>query len=218
MALKFAVDLQRKGLILSDRRPDPFQLPPFVQGDTYPLEIQIAQPNYAAGFGAYSLVNIAPFTMRVAIIGHLPIGNAADTPEVLQVDWTKDSATNCFRGVLSLNTAAIATLLGANTSKEAYFEIELRDGSTGYYQTIYPPQPTFNCLIIAEAIEDGVLVGPPPSGGTAMTTNEAMQLFVKRRGLPGEMFSLVSANGLWERIIGVDDNGAKLDQVIEYVP
>ena len=218
MALKFAVDLQRKGLILSPNRPDPFALPPFIQGDTYPLEIQIVQPDYARGFGAYSLVNIANYTLRVCIMGHLPVGNAADTPEVLQVDWTKDSATNTFSGVMGLNVAGIATLLGSAAAKDAYFEIELRDGLTGYYQTIYPTSPQFNCLVMAEAIEDGVLVAPPPTGGNALTVQEANQLFVKRRGLPGEMYSLVSANAQWERIIGVDDNGAKLDMVIEYVP
>jgi len=214
MTLKFAVDISQRKLVLSPYRPEPFVLPVLVQGDTISLEIQLCEPNYGAGFGRYSLVNIANLTLRAAIIGHRPIGNASDTPEVLQTSWIKDTATNTFKGVLSMG-AGVTTLLGAASSVDAYFEIETKDGDTGYYDTVYP---WALCTIRAEAIEDGVLVSPPVSGGSALTVQEGNQIYVKRRGLPGEMFSLVSANGLWERIIGVDDNGTKLDEVIEYVP
>jgi hypothetical protein len=214
MALKFAVDIQAKRLIKSPLLPDPFVLPPFIQGDTHALEIQFAEPNYASGYGAYSVKNISNLTLRVAIMGHKPIGNLVDTPEVLQTVWVKDTATNTFQGVLALG-GGITTLLGGESEKTAYFEIELRDGATGYYETVFP---WAECLVRAEEIEDGILVTPPVSGGTAVTVAEGNQLWVKRRGLPGEFFSIVSANAQWERIIGVDDNGEMVNSVVPYVP
>ncbi len=209
--LKLFVDVSRKSFVLSDVNASDFQLPRLVQGDTYSVEITFVEPAPSLGIGRVTKVDCGSYSMRVGI-GVTPIASTSVSPVVLQTVWTWDSAALKFTGTLALNTADLNTAMGAVSSKDLTFEIELKVVASGFYETMFQGPVT----ILAELIEDVALV--PVAGDSALGRAEANATFVKKRGLPGETFSMVNAEATWEIIFRVDENGTLRTETMPYVP
>lgn len=207
---KLFVNLTRGDLVLSASLATPFALPSLKQGDTPTFEITFVEEAPAAGLGKVTILDMAGYSLRVGV-GAAPIGNTTVSPAALQSTWTWDAAAKKFTGTLPLNTAEITTLIGAASSKVATLEIELKETATGFYDTAFQGPVT----LLADLIEDVPLA--PVSGGTQLSIEQADATYVKKRGKPGESFSLVNAAGTYEVIFYVDDNGTFRTETIPYV-
>lgn len=175
-------------------------LPPLTQGDTVGLEISVVEDNPSGGFGGVSLVNLGSYSLKVAI-GATPLGDGSVTPFALQTSWTLNDAQNKWTGSLALNTTALNTWLGTASTKQAWFEIEIRDTATGNYETIYGGTVT----IRAQLISAGSSI-PVPSD-VALGTAEAAATYVRKQGEAGGSIILTSPDGTKRVQLYCDDDG-----------
>lgn len=155
-------------------------LPKLVQGDTITLRIYLLErPNtfpapVSDSVDIYQTVNNANLSFRVAI--GPKTGTAGSTVYTANppsgAAWTRDSGNNYVEGTLPLNTAAIASLIGASESGAAWFEIEIQDGD-GNYTTVFQKAVS----IEAEVIESVVVASP--AGETSATVGFVTGNFLK---------------------------------------
>lgn len=195
------IDLTARKLVTSNFSTAGFGLPAMVQGDTATLELMFLKPVAGGAINApYSIVNISGYDLVVAI------GTPGGTPAALQNTWTAIEGNTVFSGVLSLNTAGITALLGANNQVTSTFEIEL--GLAGDYDT-----PIQIPVVLKKAV---IATGSPvpPPGTEYYTVPAANATFVRKLGLAGETITLVSPNGVYGRILGVDNNGNATDDIV----
>jgi len=198
--LKLFVHRATGSLVRSVERPEVFSLPALVQGDTISLEVSLVEDNPSAGIGKVSLVSIAGYSLKVGV-GQTPLGNGSVTPFALQTSWTTSSDGLKFTGTLGLNTAELTTFLGSESSKSAWFEIELRDTATGYYETVYGAAVT----VRANLVTAGSTVAFP--GDTALGSAEAAATYVRKVGGAGESIFLKSPDGTKTIQLYCDNNG-----------
>lgn len=123
-----------------------------------------------------------------------------------QDTWSADG--NGFSARLNLNTSEIATALATAGSIPAYLEIETTEPAD------YPIKWIQERITIqAGVIDDASMVPVPVS--EFYTKNEALATFLKKTGAAGEEWVSTSPNGLWQRVMGVNDDGTRKDDVIE---
>lgn len=140
-----------------------------------------------------------------AIITPTPTGTAGGPAALtLQPAMTWDPVNGWFFGDLPLNTTEIDTYIGSLPSRTANFELTLMPGHT----TILQIQGNLSAVG-----DEGLSFVPVPSDQyfTAAASDER---YVRRVGLPGQTFIMVSPNGLYQYEIGVDDNAQPFSKLI----
>lgn len=198
--LKILVNRSTGQLVKSVARPEQYVLPPLVQGDTLSIEFSLVEDNPALGLGVVSLVNLASYSLKIGL-GPQPTGDETKTPIALQNTWTLDSNQTTYIGDLSLATAEVKAFLGTETAKQAWFEIEVRNSSTGFYETVYGTQITLRAHLII-----GTSVVPIP-GDTALGSVEAAATYVPRYGTVGGSILLISEDGLTKILLYAGNDG-----------
>jgi len=170
-------------------------LPRFVQGDTPTLKIwPLVRTAAFNGPTPYSYLGTNGLTFEVAIGTRLGNSTLYYTQQFV---WTPDVLNQSVSAQLPLNTVAIDTLLGANSSASAWFEVKYLVG--GLPTTILDKQID----VQAAVIKAGALIVPP--GATALTAEDANAAFLKRKisgtiylediNNPGSYIALYNENG-----------------------
>ena len=196
------VNKETKTLQVSDTNGGPFILPYFNKYETIPLSVVIVEPDYTAvGINRFGRVDISPLSLKVAIHS----GYDTASPLTEQTTWTKDETLNTFEGELPMNVAAMNTFIGSSATIAAVFEIEWSEG-TARSKIVLP-------CILQNAVTQ------PGSAGPAATTEyytkpETNAQFVAKIMPAGEQITITSPGNVYQRIIGVDDGGNVIDQVV----
>lgn len=143
-------------------------LPPFVQGDSLKLRIWLL-----SGFSRldpYNKIPVSGVTLQVALGTRTGSVTAYYTQ---QFTWTPsdDLGQPFFAATLALNTTAVNTLLGSNSSGLAWFEVKMVQ--SGVPVTVLSKQVT----VQASVIKDGGVVVPAPL--TPLSVEAAASMFVK---------------------------------------
>ena len=197
------VNLDEKRLQISDRNGGAFTLPNFNKYETVPLEIVIVQADLgSAGLNRFSRADISPLSLSISI--NQTFDSA--TPLAQQTFWSKDETTNTFSGELALNTASMNTYIGANDSKQAYFEIEIQEGTAR--------SKIFTALVTLQNAVTQVTSTSPAPADEYYTKSQTVAQFVGKIMGAGETITITSPGGIYQRIIGVDDGGAPIDQIV----
>lgn len=200
---KLFVNWFSKGLQVSDFSGGTVVLPTFFKYEAVPFEIVIVEPDVSQrGFLAYQRVDISNLSISVAL------NEAYDdaTPLAYQPTFPKDEDQNIFSGSLNLNTALLNAWLASVESKTAYFEIEMQEGSN--ISKIYQAQVT-----VKQAVIQAGAIAPSPVD-EYYTKAQADQQFLHPIGPAGVQYTLTSPGGIYQRIIGVSDDGERIDQVL----
>ena len=204
--LKLCINKLTQKLQVSASNGSSFVLPPFTQEDAPLIEVQIVEPDPASGANAFSLPDISNFSLFLSVATAAPTGSGTSVMIVTQYSWTKDLTEKTFSSVVSFNTAALTTHLGASESKTAYLEISFSEGAG--YLTIFRGTIT----IYAKANKSGTL--SLVATLTPMSREEAISIFAKKLGTSGETITFTSPDGTKQRILGVNDDGAGIDYII----
>lgn len=200
---KLFVNWTTKTLQVSDLNGSPFTLPAFAKYERIPFEVVIVEPDLTSpGLLKFSRVSVANLSLSMSL--NETVDDAA--PLAYQNTFTKDTTTNVFTGSLNLNTSGLNTWLGSTDDKTAYFEIEVTEGSD--LQKIYLAQVTVKQSVLPA----GATVPSPVDQYYTIAQTESQ--FLKPVSPAGVMHTITSANGLYQRIIGVDDGGNVIDQVL----
>jgi hypothetical protein len=125
-------------------------------------------------------------------------------PLAYQNIWTKDEVDNVFSGELSLNTAALNSWIGSESSKAAYFEIAITEGTAR--SVIY-----IASITLQNAVTQSGAVVPTPVD-EFYTKAQADSQFVRK--IEDGFITVQSPGGTYQRVIGVDDGGAAIDQIL----
>lgn len=180
----------------------PFALPNFNKYETVPLAITIVEPDLnAVGIGRFARTDISPLSLLVSI--NQTYDSA--TPLAQQASWIKDEIDNVFIGELVLNVAAMNTYIGANATVPAFLEIEWSEG-TARSKVVLP-------VTLQNAVTQPGSAGPAPAT-EYYTKPETNAQFVSKVMPQGEQITITSVGNLYQRILGVDDGGNAIDQII----
>lgn len=195
-SISLYIDIARNVLITGgpNLNPTPAVLPALVQGDVLNLQIYLVQPT--GGIPAYSIVNNAGLSLQVAIGDK--VGNNTNY-YATQFVWTADPTNSFFYAAISLNTAAITALLGANPTAASTFEVKYIAG--GVPSTALEISVTINAAVIKAGG-----VGAPPAGLTAVSLEYCNATFLPRQ-VQGAIV-LVSPDGTKKVALYVDNDGA----------
>lgn len=200
---KLFVNIQTKALQISDRNGGVYVLPPFNKYETVPFEIVLVELDTSAiGLPRYRRIDISPLSISVAI--NEVFDDA--TPLAYQPTFAKDEELNAFSAELALNTAALNTYLGSSDSKNAYFEIEMQEGTarTKIYTAV---------VTLQNAVTQIGATVPVPTD-EYFTKSQTTAQFLPRIGEPAGQQTYTSPSSTWQRIIGVDDAGQPIDQIL----
>lgn len=200
-ARKLFVNWYTKTLQVSDTNGGIFALPPFNKYETIPLEIVIVQPD-GSQFNKFSRVDISSLSISVAI------NDTYDdaSPLAYQPTFSKDEDTNTFSGELALNTVAMNAYIGAASTKDAFFEIEIQEGTAR--SKIFLAE-----IELQNSVTTTATTTPTPID-EFYTKAQSEQQFIKRVMPAGEQITMTSPSGTFQRIIGVSDAGQEIDQVL----
>jgi hypothetical protein len=203
-SLSLYVDIYGRQLVTGPANNAPFNLPGWIQGGRPTLRIFLLARNVTyPTFSPFTIINNAPLALKVAL--GAKVGNA-ETLLTAQYTWSKDSANQYFTAEFPINTAEITTAIGTGSSATTWFEIEyIQDGKP--FKALQVPT-----TIEAGVLKSGALVSIP--GLNPLSREEADSVFAKQFGDVGQMQTYVSENGSWARIIGVNNNGERVDDVI----
>lgn len=200
---KIFVNWFSKVLQVSDTNGGVVELAPFYKYETVPFDIVIVEPNLEViGFPRWNRVDISNLSIRAAINDTLDTAS----PLSYQPTFTKDESSNVFSGELDLNTSALNTWIGSSSSKSAYFEIELQEGTavTKIYQAL---------IEVKNSVVQIGVTSPSPVD-SYLTTASADQQYARKVGAAGEQFTITSPGGVYQRVFGVDDGGNAIDQIL----
>jgi hypothetical protein len=201
--LGLVIDEQNKTLV--SYLGSVLQIPPLFQSNTISLRISVVDPT-GLFTAPYNLVDLNGNGLRVSV-GDTPTGTSGGpTPLALQDTFVWNAAGKYFAGDLPLNTTPIDGFLGSAASKPAYFEVNLTNG--GNRTTILQTQFTL------KAVVDELLSVAPGATDQFLTKAECLALFAKLIGDIGQRQVFKSANGLYGREIGVNDDGSAMDNII----
>jgi hypothetical protein len=197
---KLFVNFLKKTLQISDINGGAFILPPFNKYEAVPFEIVIVEPSSSRGIDRFTRMDVSALSLSVAI------NDTYDdaSPLAYQNTWTKDEVDNVFSGELSLNTAALNTYLGSDSSKAAYFEIAISEGTAR--SVIYIASVT-----LQNAVTQSGAVVPTPVD-EYYTKAQADSQFVRK--IENGFVTVTSPGGTYQRVLGVDDGGAAIDQIL----
>lgn len=202
-ARKLFVNIQTKALQVSELNGGVAVLPYFNKYETVPLEIVLVElDTTATGFTKYRKLDISPLSISVAINDTFDDAS----PLSYQPTFVKDEESNTFSAELALNTGALNSYLGAADSKPGKFEVEIQEG------TARTKVLTLDVTLQNAVTQVGAVV-PSPVDEYPTKAQVAAQ-FMPRVGGPSEQLTLTSPNGLYQRILGVNDDGVAIDQIL----
>lgn len=203
---KLFVNVQTKALQISDRNGGVAVLSIFNKYETVPFEIVLVEADTAAtGLPKFRRIDISPISISVAI------NDTYDdaSPLAYQNTFDKDEATNTFSAELALNTAALNTYLGSADSKVAHLEIEIQEG------TARTKILTIDVTLQNAVTQVSAFVPTPVD--EYLTKAQQVAQFVQKILPASEQLTFTSPNGLKQRIIGVNDDGTPIDQILDVV-
>lgn len=196
---KIYIDWLNKKLKAGPNTSTPFVFPRLFQGDVTPYQVTIIEPDPTQPT-RYQIVDNANMALSMAV-SSTPIGTASSpTPFVTQYTWSKDSSIKAFYADVAFNTAELNTFLGAESQKTAYLEFEVTEGTS--IATVWQGEVT----IRADVIEASSAVVAP--GQTALTLEQAKQMFVTWLWDAGRQMISVSPDGTRKTVLYTDDDGA----------
>lgn len=206
-AVQLFIDIVNRRLAFSFLNAATINLPPFVQGETLPLQLYFLKPIQGAE-NPFEYVDFSGSTIKVGITNFegQPHGQLPHT--VIAFQDTFSAIPNGFSGLLSLNTAGIETFLTDFAVRDSTFEVEVTEPASFPVKYLQVP------VTLKSEVIDGAASVPVPTSDY-MTRNESNAAFVKKIGLPGETVQFTSPNGVWGRILGVRDDGSAQDDIIE---
>lgn len=166
-------------------------------GDT--IQLQVFLFNKPASSSAPSIgqfpFSILP-TSGLTLYFYLDDGTISGTIYTQQISWTASADGTYFTANLSLNTAALQALIGANTEASCWIKIGYVQG--GLPTTVYSQKVT-------------VKVGLPslsapsvPAGFTALSVEVGGQLFIPAQPVAGQPILIMSAAGKIIALAAVD--------------
>lgn len=200
---KLFVNVQTKSLQISDRDGGVFALAPFNKYETVPLEIVLVESDLTSrGLPKFTRLDVSPLSISVAI--NQTFDSAA--PLAYQPTFAKDEELNMFSAELALNTAALNTYLGSNTSMPAYFEVEIQEGTAR--SKIYTA-----VITLQNAVTQISSVAPTPVD-EYLTKSQQVAQFFPRVGEASGQLTFTSPGSVYQRIIGVADDGSPIDQIL----
>lgn len=200
---KLFVNWHTKTLQVSDKSGSPFTLPTFNKYEVVPFEVVIVEPDLSSiGIPKFERVDISNLSLSIAI--NETYDDAA--PLAYQNTFDKDEDTNTFSGSLSLSTAALNSWLSTTESKPAYFEIEIQEGSN--VSKIF-----LAVVTVKQSVAQVGAVVPSPVD-EYYTKAQSDQQFLKPISPAGVQHTITSPGGTYVRILGVDDGGNAIDQIL----
>jgi hypothetical protein len=199
---KLFVNWATKTLQISDTNGGVFTLPNFAKYEVIPFEVVIVEPDLSAvGLPRWQRVDISNLSLAIAF------NDTLDdlTPLAYQNTFDKNEVTNVFSGSLNLNTSGFNTWLDAD-SKSGYFEIEIQEGSN----------VSKILRVSVTAIKSVVQVGSavPSPVDEYFTKEQVKSQFVQFVMAPGQQLTITSPGNVYQRILGIDDGGNLIDQVV----
>lgn len=174
------------------------------------FRIYPVRPNGRITGSIYSVLDLDNLTIKMGI------GAKAGSESLLAYtapeDFTKvyDSGSagpGYFSGSLDLNTTEMNAAISTAASISSFFEIQIGDSAD--YRTAYSSAITINATVMT----GGAAAATPTPVEEYYTKAETSGLFVPRSG--SETITLVSPDGTWHRILGVDNDGNAIDDLIE---
>lgn len=200
---KLFVNFQTKSLQISDRNGGVFSLPAFNKYETVPLEIVIVESDLTTtGLPKYRRMDISALSLSVAI--NQTFDSAS--PLAYQPTFSKDEEQNVFSAELALNTAAMNTYLGSSDSKSAYFEVEVQEGVCR--------SKIFTAVITLQNAVTQVTATTPTPVDEYLTKAQTVAQFMPRIGEAAGQLTFTSPGNIYQRIIGVEDDGSPIDQIV----
>ncbi len=187
------IDIDRGESVLSAVDSSLAPLPAIVQGDTLAFNIYLL-----TGFSrvaAYAPVPTAGLTLEVAVglkEGDLTLYYAQ------QFSWAADGEK--FTGSISLNTAAVTTLIGAKTQAQAFFEVKVIEA--GAPATVLQK----SVMMQAAVIKEGGL--EEPAVPTPLSAEVASAIYLQRVVTATEANPIILQNGSVTLSLYVDTDGS----------
>jgi hypothetical protein len=201
--LRLVIDRQNKQLV--NYLGSVIQLPALFQTTVPTLQIGVVDPTGNV-MAPYSLVDLTGYGLR-ASVGDTPTGTAGGpAPLALQDTFVWNAATKYFSADLSLTGAAIDSFIGSLASRGAYFEINLTLNGNRDVLLQIP--------VTLKAVVDELTSTAPGPTDQYLTKAECLALFAKLIMDLGQRQVFRSANGVYGREIGVNDDGSALDNLI----
>src|SRR5207302_2044210 len=153
----------------------------------------------------FTVVDMAGSGLR-AWIGPTPVGGA-ETPDQLALNaaLTWSAANKWFTGDLSLANTDVDAYLLSLGSKAA--TLELTETATNRVTLLQVP------VTLTSAGDEGSSTSPAPAD-SYYTKAEVLALLAKLINDPGVRIVLKSANGVYGRELGVNDDGSPMDNFI----
>lgn len=188
-------NISTKKLQLSDRNGGSYTLPNWQRYETRPIEVAIVRPDSEDPLRSWSRLDVSNISLRAA----LSLVYDTATPIAETTVWDKVESLNVFRGDFVLNTAAVNTAIGSETSIEVLFEIEMIEGTSRV--KLYTATTT-----LAQGVLQPTTTSPDPTR-EYFDKWESLGQFLRPRNDPGQTLTLVSPNSNHEVTYGIDDNG-----------
>ena len=201
---KVFVNWTTKLLQAGEQDSSPVTLPEFNKYESVPFHVVIVEPDPVIP-NKFNRVDISNLTLKASLNDTLD--DAAPLAE--QSTWTKDTNENTFSGEFDLNTSNLNTLVGSNTSIQAYFQFTAVD-SAGGRRVLYQETVT-----VTNSVIQPTTTSPDPVV-TYYTAAETDGLFLKAVNGAGVQLTMISPSGNYQRIWGVDDAGQPIDQILPY--
>ena len=187
--LSLYIDTTSNGLIAGVNNPfsiNPASLPLYY-GDTLNLQIYLMNSTGTtlSSSNPYTVINNAGLQLFV----YLDDSIVGGTIYTQQISWASDPTNSYFYSTLSLNTAALQTLLGAATSKTCWLKV-------GYVENGLQTTVLSVVVTIGVGIPSTSLI--VPAGLNALSVEVARTMFLPIDGNPnnpGNGFYLISPAG-----------------------
>jgi hypothetical protein len=200
MNLTLYLDTVNKRLVCGPANPAPFTMPYLAKGEAISIKLQLLDTNAGSPI-------LSPYVILDATTGpdgcKVAVGDIGGVSPMAWVSLTFSPSTNFWTGTLDLNTDAINTKIGTAASVGTSLEIQL--GATAYWRS------TFSLTLTNQVIPSTTFAPVPTE--TYLTRNESLATFARQIGLAGQTITLLSPNGQWARVFGVNDDGSRQDDV-----
>lgn len=199
--LNLYVDIQARRLVKSSVSTAQASAPIFRQGESPTLRIYFLDPDGGTVSAPYPTpYKPAGLGVKVGVCAGTPTG-ATDTLVAYQDTFTQTG--NYFTAALNCNTSEMAAALASDAQLSGRVEIEVTPSGESPIKLVQDL-----CLLQAAVIDDANVIPTPRS--EYPTRGEASATYVKRIGLAGESFILVSPDGTKAVELACTDAG-KLD-------
>ena len=199
------VNIAEKRLQKSDLDGGEASIGPLFKYQSVPMTVCLVEEASDTVLPSYERKAVSNLSLRVSLNDTLDDAS----PLVQQTTWTADSGTNTFTGTLDLNTAGMNSYVGSAASASAYLQIEFSQ-SGGGWTPVYQQSIT-----VKNSVTQPTTTTPDPVQ-TYRTADESDGIYDTPIMRQGVFKVIISSNGQWQRVLGVDDNGTAVDQILPY--